>query len=315
MPSKTAVTIITQTRTRPGQDDAFVRWQRQVSEVVAGYPGFIDQELIAPTPPAQVDWVILQRFEQSAAALDWLRSADRERLVAAAQPLLIGHDDVHIVESGAERRPAPVSVVISTRVTAGQEQAYRAWEQRIAAAQARAPGFQGYKFEPPITGVQDDWVAILRFDSEANLDGWLTSPERLALLAEADAFTEEVHARTIRTGFDQWFGAGSATAPAPSAWKQNMLVLLALYPVVFLFGEWVGTPLLTERWELPFWLALFISNIASVLILNRLVPWVSGRMNWWLAPAEPDRSRLNLIGAAVVVALYVLLLLAFSQYP
>jgi hypothetical protein len=99
----------------------------------------------------------------------------------------------------------------------GQEFTYRAWEQRIAAAQSKAPGFQGYRFEPPVPGVQDDWLAILRFDTETNLQAWLDSPERQKLLRDASPFTEEFHARIVRTGFDQWFPvpAGGASPPAP----------------------------------------------------------------------------------------------------
>ena len=106
--------------------------------------------------------------------------------------MLIGQDDVHLVRDGESRaQPAPVSVVISTRIKPGFEAAYRAWELRIAAAQTKAPGFQGYRFEPPIKGVQDDWLSVLRFDSEADLEKWLASPERLQLLEEAKPFTEE----------------------------------------------------------------------------------------------------------------------------
>ena len=59
----------------------------------------------------------------------------------------------HVAGSGSGVLPAPVSAVISTRVKPGQEAAYRLWEQRIAAAQAKSPGFQGYRFEPPVPGV------------------------------------------------------------------------------------------------------------------------------------------------------------------
>jgi antibiotic biosynthesis monooxygenase (ABM) superfamily enzyme len=151
--------------------------------------------------------------------------------------MLVGRDDIHIVnDGGVGVLPSPVSAVISTRIKPGQEAAYRAWEQRIAAAQSKAPGFQGYRFEPPVPGVQDDWLAILRFDTEANLQAWLDSTERKTLLREAEAFTEEFHARIARTGFDQWFPVPAPGASPPAAWKQNMLVLLLLYPVVFLFG-------------------------------------------------------------------------------
>jgi antibiotic biosynthesis monooxygenase (ABM) superfamily enzyme len=115
----------------------------------------------------------------------------------------------------------------------------------------------------------------------------------------------------VRTGFDAWFKLGNGANPPP-AWKQNMLVLLALYPVVFLFGLWVQNPLLMDRWGAPFWLALFLGNIASVLLLSQLVPLVSRRFNWWINPAG-DPVRMNLVGVVVIVALYGLLMLLFSQ--
>ena len=139
--------------------------------------------------------MIQQRFANVDAASAWLRSERRTRLLDVAQPMLAGHDDVHLVrDSTTGVRPAPVSAVISSRVRPGQEVPFRAWEQRIASAQAKSAGFQGYRFEPPIPGVQEDWLAILRFDTERNLQAWLNSPERKKLLEEAAPFLEEFHA-------------------------------------------------------------------------------------------------------------------------
>jgi antibiotic biosynthesis monooxygenase (ABM) superfamily enzyme len=259
--------------------------------------------------------VIVQRFASLDAARDWLGSEDRRRLVDQAQPWLVGQDDIHVVEDGAApRASSPVSAVISERVAPGQEDAYRAWQRRIAAAQARFPGFEGYKLVPPVPGVQDDWVTILRFDSEAHLDAWLRSPERRQLIAEATAFAGETHARTVRTGFDAWFKVGTEAGPLPPAWKQNMLVLLTLYPVVFLFGKWVQTPLLMERLAMPFWLALFVANLASVLLLAHLVPRVRLLFGWWLNPTGSEARRLDRIGAGLVVVVYAACLLVFSLY-
>ena len=306
------VTIVTQTRVRPESAEAFARWQEETSAIVAGFAGFIKQTVIPPSPPAQVDWVILQRFASSEAAVAWLHSEQRLKRIEGAAPMLLGRDDIHLVnDGGAGVLPSPVSAVISTRIKLGQETAYRAWEQRIAAAQAKAPGFQGYRFEPPVPGVQDHWLAIVRFDREANLQAWLDSPERQKLLRDAAVFTEEFHTRIVRTGFDQWFPVPAGGAPPAAAWKMNMLVLLMLYPVVFLFGAFVQTPFLTGRAGLPFAIALFIGNVVSVIILNYLVRWTSNRFTWWLQPAGPNRGRIELAGTALVVALYALMVLAF----
>ena len=175
------MTIVTQTRVVPGKEAEFARWQQVIGEAAAEFSGFIEQTIMPPSPPAQIDWVILQRFFSADKAAAWLNSPRRLELLKPVLPIVIGCDDINLVPDGAAGAlPAPVSAVISTRVKPGCEALYRAWEHKIAAARTRARGFQGYRFEPPIPGVQRNWLAIVRFDSEANMQAWLNSPERRA---------------------------------------------------------------------------------------------------------------------------------------
>jgi uncharacterized protein len=309
----TSVSIVTQTCVRPESADAFAQWQGETSTVIAGFPGFIEQRLMPPNPPLQVDWVILQRFACLEEAKRWLGSSERQSRIEGAAPMLVGRDDVHIVRDDASAaRTAPVSAVMSTRVKPGMEAEYRKWEQKVAAAQSKAPGLQGYRFEPSVPGVQEDFVAILRFDSEANLRAWLESPERRQLLDEAAPLTAEFHARTAQSGFEQWFrDATPEGAPPPAAWKMNMIVLLTLYPVVFLWGLLVGTPILTGVLKLNFPVALFIGNAFSVILTSYLVPWTANRLSWWLTPSKPGRTLVNLQGAGLLVAAYLIMILLF----
>ena len=92
-----------------------------------------------------------------------------------------------------------------------------------------------------------------------------------------------------------------------------MIVLLMLYPVVFLLTAWLEHPLLVGRWKMPHWSALFVDNVIGVILLSLVVPWASRRFNWWLNPAEPDLKR-NFAGAALLVCVYLLCLLGFWQY-
>jgi antibiotic biosynthesis monooxygenase (ABM) superfamily enzyme len=303
------VTIVTQTRVLAEHSTDFAQWQVHVDDVIAAAPGYLAGELIPPSPPVQLDWVIVQHFTTHDTARDWLNSSARADLLDQVQPWLVGNDDVHVFEEDeTTRAPAPVSTVISTPVLPGNEDRYRAWQRRISAVQTRAPGFQGYKLQPPSPGISDDWVTILRFDSQANLDAWLSSPERLQLIEEAKSFTGESRTRTIKTGFDGWFPTGAAS---PVPWKQNMTVLLVLYPVVFLFGLLIGEPVFTDLLGMPFWLSLFVSNAASVVILSFIVPKVSKALGWWLAPTSPATRRTNGIGIALVTGLYAVSLLTF----
>src|ERR1700687_5339520 len=105
-----SVTIVTQTRVRPGSADAFALWQDETNRVVAAFPGFIKQTVMPPSPPSQLDWVILQRFAKSEDAVAWLRSDEKQRLVAQVQPMLVGQDDVHLLDDNqAGVLPAPAS--------------------------------------------------------------------------------------------------------------------------------------------------------------------------------------------------------------
>jgi uncharacterized protein len=163
-----------------------------------------------------------------------------------------------------------------------------------------------------VPGVQEDFIAILRFDSETNLRTWLESPQRRQLLDEAAPLTAEFHTRMAQSGFEQWFrDATPEGAPPPAAWKMNMIVLLTLYPVVFLWGLVVGTPILTGALKLNFPVALFIGNAFSVILTSYLVPWTANRLSWWLTPSKPGRTLVNLQGAGLLVAAYLIMILLF----
>ncbi len=307
------VTIVTQTRVRSEASPFFGQWQDAMAQLISRQPGFLDHKVLPPSPPEQVDWVILQRFATASDAVAWMNSPQRLARLEEAAPFLVGIDDVHLVRDPESGFSAPVSAVIATRIKAGMEDAYRRWERRIAEAQTRSPGFQGYRFEPPIPGVQKDFLAIVRFDTDAHLDAWLASPARASLLEEAEPLTEGFHARIVRSGFEQWFPTGSIVTAPPPVWKQNMLVVLLLYPVVFLFGLLVQAPLLMGRLGLPFALALFVGNVVSVLLLNYLVPWISVRFRPWLAPAGQNARRTSILGGASIIVMYVLMIVVFCR--
>jgi hypothetical protein len=58
---------------------------------------------------------------------------------------------------------------------------------------------------------------------------------------------------------------------------------------------------------------LFISNIASVILLSWLVPWTSRRFGWWLSPGAGRARMVDIAGAGIIIALYAVLLCLFWQ--
>lgn len=305
-------TIVIRTRVR-GPSEEFEHWQRELGRAAADFPGFIDQAVLPPSPPEQAHWVTLQWFDGAGDALRWLNSDRRRDLLASASPSLLDPDDIHIVRNDGAGGSSPgASAILTARVKPGCEDAYRAWQQRIAAALSLSRGFCGYRFEPPIPGVQDSWLVVMRFDTEANLEAWLDSPTRKALLDEAAPLIEDSRLRVAGMGLDRWFQIPS-DAVTPPAWKMSMLVLLVIYPTVFLFDRLVGTPLLADR-GVPTWLALFVGNAACVSLMSWLIPWAGRRFRWWLEPRRDDAARVTRLGIGVVFGLYALSLLAFAAF-
>jgi antibiotic biosynthesis monooxygenase (ABM) superfamily enzyme len=79
-----------------------------------------------------------------------------------------------------------VTVIIGQSVRRETEQQFLAWQHDLNEAASRYPGFVAAEVAAP-TEAQPDWVVIYRFDSLANLRGWLNSStrqERLATGAE-----------------------------------------------------------------------------------------------------------------------------------
>ena len=93
-----------------------------------------------------------------------------------------------------------------------------------------------------------------------------------------------------------------------------MLVLLMLYPIVFLFGVFVGTPLFSNVLGLSFAVSLFLGNIVSVGLTGFLVPWVAGHFGWWLRPAPGKETRASIQGTVLILAMYAAMVFVFWRF-
>jgi antibiotic biosynthesis monooxygenase (ABM) superfamily enzyme len=178
---------------------------------------------------------------------------------------------------------------------------YLAWQKRISDAESAFRGFRGHRVQRPVAGVQDEWIVILTFDTDENLSAWIDSDERKALLAEGTRFNPDLKVSKTSFGFDFWTPGGEKLRE--SVMKNNLLVLMALYPIVFAWGYFVSTPLFEGPHSIPFWLSLFVGNFVSTQLLGWFVmPWVFKRFAWWLKP-KPG-WRVQLLGFAILFVVY-----------
>ena len=311
----TTASFVVQYRLREGAAREFSRLLGDASESLTGTAGYLGTEVhldAAGTTPTVV-W----RFAAVSGAQAWSTGPALQAFERSLEPYSIGAP-VHnvILNSGAS---GAASTVITTRVTPGSDAWFAEWQGRMGAAQQQFPGYVGQRVQAPVPGVNADWVAIVAFDSPEDLRRWEDSPERKALVAESVPYVQRYDVRPADSAFESWFAKSESGGKPPPAWKLSAIVLLVLYPIVML--EFFTLNHVTTDWlRLEPALGVFIGNAVSVAITGfLLIPWASGLLNWWLVPPESQAVRRTWQGVGVVVALYVISVIAFAllitRYP
>ncbi len=290
---------------------AYAAWQAKIGQLLAKQPGFLGQQVIAPTPPTQVDWIVIQRFSSLKDAQDWMQSDALHESLSDIKGIFVGQDSIYL-RNEAPAAAEPATVLISCDIAPEDEVGFQEWEMEAFRVESAAPGFLGHRLQRPVPGIQDKWIIELTFDNDANLERWLNSPERTALLKSGTNHQGGVQIRKGSYGFEFW------SREKPSAEKQstisivkgNMLVLLVLYPTVYLWGYLFSTPFI-DKPGAPVWVSLFLGNLFSTQIMGfYFVPWAFKQFDFWMNP-KPGTSD-DTKGWVIVLALYALSMALFA---
>jgi antibiotic biosynthesis monooxygenase (ABM) superfamily enzyme len=127
---------------------------------------------------------------------------------------------------------------------------------------------------------------VLRFDSAENLERWLKSDARAALVKESERITKGFHAQRVDTSFPGWAPADPATGKPPNMWKTAALILLMLFPIVMLQLKYLSPQLA----DLNPALRTFIGNAMSVALTTwPLMPLAIWAFHAWLYPESQPR--------------------------
>jgi uncharacterized protein len=285
---------------RRDAENQFAAWQAQALTHAAGFKGFLNSEIIPSG--GGLSWTVMLRFGNSEQLDAWRKSDAWRRLLEQAQPLIAEKTSIEIKvqESGPD---GGVVEVIITQVKAGKEAAYREWETKIQQAQSKFPGYRGSYVQPPVAG-ELGWTTLMRFDTAEQLDAWLKSPERAALIKEAEPLVDYTHLQQMGTSFPGWFPTDAKTGQGPPNWKAGMLVLLGLFPIVMLESKFLSPRLSGVNFSL----AMFIGNTISVALTTYLtMPLFVKIFGWWLFPkSEASKIVINLAGTGAIFLLYAI---------
>lgn len=168
--------------------------------------------------------------------------------------------------------------LVRRRAKAGCERAYEEAVRGMFDAARVFPGYDSAELLPPETP-GGEYQIIQRFATEADLDRWNASEERVLWLERIAVFAEGDPEYRVLTGLDAWFSPTVVTPKPPQKWRMTIVSWMGIFPTVALL-LWFVAPVLAP---LPFLVrtALF-TGLVAVLMSYVVMPRLSRWMAWWL---------------------------------
>lgn len=303
--------IVTKIRIRPEAKISFVDWQAKFNAAIAAFQGFVSLEILSPTDATQLEWTFVERLCDPQVLSAWRKSEIRRGLFKELTSLLPNDASggIREVQSDAFDQHGCVTEVFVTEVSPDKEVSYRQWIAKIHQVEAKFPGFRGVYVQSPSQGQGKNWITLLQFDTPENLDRWLSSPERREVLEESNPLVAALESHRVISPYAGWFSSITKEGrAAPSVWKQTMIILLVLFPIVMLEFKFLNP----HTAGLNLSLATFIGNAISVSLVSwPMMPIAIWFLGWWLSPDEDKRQRANIVGTFVVLALYLIEIIVF----
>jgi uncharacterized protein len=211
------------------------------------------------------------------------------------------------------------SIVIEYDDIADDKEAqFLQWQAEIRAGLEQFDGYLKTDLCRPIHGMQEKWYIVVHFDSPAHLGEWLDSDIRHHIIGKGKKNFGPYRYK-IQTGFEGWFGKGTATSTP--AWKQNFAVLFGLYPTVMLETLFFSHFGVLDAWSLA--PKMFVNNLISCSLLTWVVmPLTTALLNFWLKPQQStgdavgreslSPTQTNLIGTLLIFIAYGFMIAIFQ---
>lgn len=294
---------------RPELKENFSDWQATLNAVIASFEGFISLEFLASSDQPS-SWVIIQRFRNRECMDLWQNSKDYLDLVQELKKLTVKGAFEEKIESEANLKTGVTEVII-TQIDPKNEEDYRKWSAKIHRIESKFPGFRGVYIQSPHQNKGSFWVTLLQFDTQAHLDHWLSSEERKEVLKEASHLTSSLETHRIASPYAGWFYSIPDKETIPSVWKQTLLVLLVIFPIVVLEMRYLAPHLTGLNRAFGIW----ISNaISASLIAFPGMPIAIFFLNWWILPKGKNKILISILGTFVVFFLYFVEILIFWNF-
>ena len=268
-------TIVVSRRIHAREERRFRRWLRRLRKACERAPGFVGMTVHPPGTTHPNEWVVVYQFACDHDLDRWLRSAERAALIEESDDFLADRPiEQRIIQPSRDS----VTLISAVRLRPGSAEHHRRLHQRAVAAASQVGGLVRHELLPAVPGAQPETVALLTFDTRQNLEMWMSSPQRQAVLDEMSQLSANERSINVVGGYAGWFHPHANRQP--KRWKQALAVLAGLIPVSL-----VATTLrVTLVPQLPLLLSVILTAAANVAILTWIVmPLITRVLDRWLS--------------------------------
>ncbi|WP_263264172.1 antibiotic biosynthesis monooxygenase [Pseudomonas sp. RIT-PI-S] len=126
-----------------------------------------------------------------------------------------------------------VTLVIHHKVRRGEQQRYEAWLKRTVKAARAQPGHLGVNVIRPAADSQV-FTSVLRFASVQQLQTWIDSAERHALVEEVLPLLDGGDHPLVHSDPEFWFTPANGAGKQPPRWKQAVVSYAVILPLSIL---------------------------------------------------------------------------------
>lgn len=175
-----------------------------------------------------------------------------------------------------------VTLVIQHKVRAEALARYEAWLRHTVSVARQQPGHLDVNVIRPDDGGRQ-FTTVVRFAEASQLQAWVDSAERQALINEVLPLLEEGDQTEVHDDPEFWFTPPTSGAPQPPRWKQAVLTYLVICPMTLAIPQllaplFVRFPLLGG----PLAGNLIVNLFVIVPVVFFIMPWVTRRCAGWL---------------------------------
>ena len=171
------------------------------------------------------------------------------------------------------------TVVVSHYIRPGKEQAFeRALKEVIEKAKAYR-GYEGIQIIQLPKKAENEYMLLIRFDTESNYQTWATSETRKTWSQELKSYVTKESEVRYEEGLEFWFSLPENTSQPPRKWKMALLTWMVIYPSVLalstLAGIYLGFMPLFGR-------MLMVSLILVSLMTYFIMPKITALFADWI---------------------------------